>query len=48
MFRPFTHDDAQAEMLAREWVSHPRWKGIKRPYTVNDVVKLRGTVQVEQ
>ena len=26
---------------------NPRWKGITRPYTVDDVERLRGTVRVE-
>src|SRR3982751_3906684 len=29
------------------WETHSRWKGIKRPYTVADVERLRGTVHVE-
>lgn len=33
--------------LANEWVSNPRWKGIERPYTAEDVERLRGTLQVE-
>ncbi|HEX4605899.1 MAG TPA: isocitrate lyase [Candidatus Angelobacter sp.] len=33
--------------LAETWVQDPRWTGITRPYTAKDVVRLRGTVQVE-
>ena len=29
------------------WQSDPRWNGITRPYTAEDVERLRGTVQVE-
>jgi isocitrate lyase len=29
------------------WQADPRWKGITRPYRVEDVERLRGTVQVE-
>ncbi len=29
------------------WASHPRWKGIKRPYSVTDVLRLQGSVQIE-
>jgi len=25
----------------------PRWKGIKRPYKAEDVIRLRGNVQVD-
>ncbi|MEU8239774.1 isocitrate lyase [Actinoplanes missouriensis] len=34
-----------AEDLTREWASDPRWTGVKRDYTAQDVVKLRGTLQ---
>jgi isocitrate lyase len=36
-----------AQNLANEWKSHPRWQGITRGYRAEDVVRLRGTVQVE-
>jgi isocitrate lyase len=36
-----------AQNLANEWKSHPRWKGITRGYRAEDVVRLRGTVQIE-
>jgi isocitrate lyase len=36
-----------AQELESRWQSHPRWKGIKRPYRGEDVERLRGTVQVE-
>jgi len=29
------------------WETDPRWKGIKRPYSVEDVLKSRGTIRVE-
>ncbi len=32
--------------LARQWHT-PRWQGVTRPYTPDDVWRLRGTVQVE-
>jgi isocitrate lyase len=34
-----------AEDLTREWASNPRWAGVKRDYTAQDVVRLRGTLQ---
>jgi isocitrate lyase len=37
----------QAELLEREWATAERWHGIERSYTGEDVVRLRGTVQVE-
>ncbi|MCS4503210.1 Isocitrate lyase [wastewater metagenome] len=33
--------------LEREWAENPRWKGITRPYSAEDVVRLRGSVQIE-
>src|SRR5690349_23118288 len=37
----------QAEALAKDWESNPRWKGLKRDYTAEDVVRLRGSIQEE-
>src|SRR5204863_5365302 len=33
--------------LTKEWRTAPRWAGITRPYTAEDVVRLRGTVQID-
>jgi len=33
--------------LEAEWKTNPRWAGVKRPYTQQDVERLRGSVQVE-
>jgi len=33
--------------LAKHWSSDPRWEEIRRPYTEEDVLRLRGSVQVE-
>ena len=35
------------ETLAADWQTNPRWNGIIRPYTPEDVLKLRGKVLVE-
>src|SRR5437879_9718386 len=35
-----------AERLSRSWLSG-RWNGIRRPYSAEDVCKLRGTVHPE-
>jgi isocitrate lyase len=37
----------EAQRLQKDWNENPRWKGIKRGYTADDVVRLRGSVQVE-
>jgi len=36
-----------AAQLAKSWAEDARWKGIERPYTAEDVVRLRGSIQVE-
>lgn len=36
----------QIEELQKEW-TQPRWEGITRPYSAEDVVKLRGSVNPE-
>ena len=30
--------------LEKEWATHPRWTDVKRGYTAEDVVRLRGTI----
>ena len=35
------------EQLKKDWAENPRWKGIKRGYTAEDVVRLRGNVPIE-
>ena len=39
--------EQQAAALEKEWAESPRWKGIKRGYSAADVVRLRGSVQIE-
>ena len=36
-----------AQQLQLDWDNNPRWAGIKREYSAEDVVRLRGTVHVE-
>src|SRR3984885_6950159 len=36
-----------AEELRRYWNDSPRWRGITRAYSAEDVVRLRGTVPIE-
>ena len=33
--------------LVTDWETNPRWKGIKRPYTAEEVIKLRGSFDIE-
>ena len=42
-----TNQANQIAALEYQWRSNPRWNGITRPYKAEDVVRLRGTVQVE-
>ncbi|MCA3887469.1 MAG: isocitrate lyase, partial [Burkholderia sp.] len=37
----------QAQELQQQWETDPRWKGIKRGYSAEDVVRLRGSVPIE-
>ncbi len=37
----------QAEALVKSWESEPRWQGIERPYTAEQVVKLRSSFRIE-
>jgi isocitrate lyase len=30
-----------------DWATNPRWRGITRPYSYDDVLRLRGTIQIE-
>ena len=33
----------QIEALQKDWSTNPRWKGVRRNYTAEDVVRLRGS-----
>ena len=37
----------QAKALAKSWESKPRWQGVDRPYTAEQVVRLRSSFQIE-
>ncbi|OOZ77956.1 isocitrate lyase [Solemya velum gill symbiont] len=37
----------QAAALEKDWAENPRWKNVKRGYTAEDVVRLRGSLQPE-
>ena len=39
--------ELEVQKLQKEWDTNPRWKNIKRGYTAADVVRLRGSLQVE-
>jgi isocitrate lyase len=39
--------ELEAQKLKKEWSESPRWAGIKRSYSAEDVVRLRGSIHVE-
>ena len=39
--------DLEIAALKKEWSENPRWKTTTRPYSAEDVVRLRGSVQIE-
>src|SRR5258705_2453757 len=39
--------DLEAARLKKDWAKNPRWKGIQRGYTAEDVVRVRGSVHIE-
>jgi isocitrate lyase len=36
-----------ADQITLDWKNNDRWQGVERPYTADDVVRLRGTVPVD-
>ncbi|MGB0722972.1 MAG: isocitrate lyase [Gammaproteobacteria bacterium] len=39
--------DEQIQALKKDWAENPRWANVKRGYSAEDVVRLRGSVQPE-
>ncbi len=39
--------EQQVQALAKDWAENPRWNDVKRSYTAEDVVRLRGSVAIE-
>jgi isocitrate lyase len=42
-----TFDMRNANTLEQQWNTDPRWEGVARPYTTEDVKNLRGSIQIE-
>src|SRR5713226_9498399 len=42
-----THTTPTAQAMENRWNTDPRWDGITRPYSASDVLRLRGSVQIE-
>ena len=39
--------EGEIKKLEQDWVENSRWKDVRRDYTAADVVRLRGSVQIE-
>lgn len=39
--------DERVKQLQESWEMDERWKGVTRPYTAEDVIKLRGSLDIE-
>ncbi|MFO1441884.1 isocitrate lyase [Bacillus sp. Bva_UNVM-123] len=39
--------DARVQQLKESWELDGRWKGIERPYNAEEVIKLRGSIDIE-
>ena len=39
--------EEQIKQLEKNWQENPRWDGIKRPYTAEEVVNLKGSANIE-
>jgi isocitrate lyase len=39
--------NGKAKNSHADWNTNPRWAGITRPYSYDDVLRLRGTIQIE-
>lgn len=37
----------RALALKKEWETNPRWKGVERPYSAEEVINIAGSVQIE-
>jgi len=37
----------EARKLQEQWDNDPRWAGIERPYSAEEVIRLRGSLQIE-
>ena len=39
--------EQQVAQLKQDWAENPRWRGLRRGYSAEDVVRLRGSVKIE-
>jgi isocitrate lyase len=41
------HRDQEIAATEKDWAENPRWKNVKRPYSAEDVIRLRGSITIE-
>jgi isocitrate lyase len=41
------HRDQEIAATQKDWAENPRWKNVKRPYSAEDVSRLRGSITIE-
>lgn len=41
------HAVRDPKTIERDWESNPRWEGVTRDYTADDVLRLRGSIDIE-
>ncbi len=39
--------ELETQKLQKDWDTNPRWKGVKRGYSAADVIRLRGSLNIE-
>src|ERR1700750_1410358 len=39
--------DLEVQRIRRDWAENPRWKGVQRGYSAEDVNRLRGSIAIE-
>lgn len=47
MTRDTQAPNVEAKKMAHDWATNPRWNGVTRPYSPEDVLRLRGSIRVE-
>jgi isocitrate lyase len=48
MENPMTRTADEAARIEKDWSDNPRWSGVNRDYSAQDVVDLRGSIREEQ
>lgn len=47
LVRLFSTQKDRIAALEKDWKTNPRWRGVTRPYTARDVVRLSGSLPIE-